>query len=190
MYKLGYNVYKKEGANMDTNKLKDRLTEAIQRRHMKPIDLAKSTNISRGAISQYLSGKVQPKQDKIALMAQTLRVSPAWLMGFSVPMEPVPNERQLSRGAADTIMRARMHDRFLKKSTIIQFDLSLEERDLIEAYRQLPDKQRITLKMLIDAFVDPDGSIEKKRREKEIAEVNQWLNENFMREEQRGGDKS
>jgi hypothetical protein len=105
-------------------------------------------------------------------------------------MEPVPNERQLSRSAASTVIHARMHDRVLKKSTIVQFDLSLEERDLIETYRQLPIKQRIALKRLIDAFADPDGSVEKKRRKKEIAEVNQWLNENFMREEQEGGDKS
>ena len=161
---------------MDANKLKDRLAEAIQLRHMKPIDLARETNISRGAISQYLSGKVQPKQDKIAAMAQVLRVSPAWLMGFSVPISPNPPDNLLARGVVTTVMNSRSHDSHLKRRTVVQWELSLEERDIVETYRKLPHRQRVALKMMLDAFVDPDGSISRKQHEEELAEVNQWLN--------------
>lgn len=43
--------------------------------------------LGRNDISQYVSGKVLPKQDKLTLLGYTLNVSEAWLMGFDVPRE-------------------------------------------------------------------------------------------------------
>ena len=43
--------------------------------------------IPRNALSQYITGKVVPKQDKLAILAMALDVSEAWLMGFDVPMQ-------------------------------------------------------------------------------------------------------
>ena len=65
----------------------NRLNEALAIRRMRPVDLSKASNISRGALSQYLSGKVIPKQDKISILANALMVSPAWLMGYDVDMQ-------------------------------------------------------------------------------------------------------
>lgn len=45
--------------------------------------------IPRNALSQYITGKVVPKQDKIAILSMALNVSEAWLMGFDVPMKRV-----------------------------------------------------------------------------------------------------
>lgn len=67
-----------------------RIQEALDIRHMKQIELARATGMGRGAISQYVSDKVTPKQDKLYLMAKALLVSPAWLMGHDVPMERQP----------------------------------------------------------------------------------------------------
>ena len=64
-----------------------RLKKALELCNMKQIDLAEKTNIGRSAISQYLSGKVVPKQDKIYLLAQALNVNEGWLMGYDVPMD-------------------------------------------------------------------------------------------------------
>lgn len=64
-----------------------RIQEALDIRHMKQIELARATGMGRGAISQYVSDKVTPKQDKLYLMAKALLVSPTWLMGYDVPME-------------------------------------------------------------------------------------------------------
>lgn len=66
---------------------KDRLREALEKRNMRPIDLANKTGMTRGAISQYLSGKITPKQDKLYLMAQALGVDPVWLMGKNISIE-------------------------------------------------------------------------------------------------------
>lgn len=43
--------------------------------------------LGRNDISQYVSGKVLPKQDKLTLLGYTLNVSEAWLMGYDVPRE-------------------------------------------------------------------------------------------------------
>lgn len=64
-----------------------RLKEAMMIRGMRQADLCEKTGIGKSAISQYISGKVTPKQDKIFLLSEALSVSPAWLMGADVPME-------------------------------------------------------------------------------------------------------
>ena len=61
-----------------------RIAEALKQRDMKAVDLAKATGLTRGAISQYLSGKVVPKQDKLVLLAKALHVSEPWLMGYDI----------------------------------------------------------------------------------------------------------
>lgn len=61
-----------------------RLTEALQMKNMKAIDLAKETGLSRGAISQYLSGKIVPKRDNLFLLSKALHVSESWLRGYDI----------------------------------------------------------------------------------------------------------
>lgn len=66
---------------------KDRIKEALEIRNMTASDLANKSGLNKGAISKYLKGTVTPKQGAIGAMAQALRVSPSWLMGYDVPME-------------------------------------------------------------------------------------------------------
>lgn len=67
----------------------ERLKYAIEYRHTTAAEISKATGISRGSLSQYISGKFSPKQDRIYVLAKHLRVSPTWLMGLDVPMERV-----------------------------------------------------------------------------------------------------
>lgn len=46
-----------------------------------------SINIDKSLLSQYLSGKVEPKQDRLFILAEALNVNEAWLMGYDIPME-------------------------------------------------------------------------------------------------------
>lgn len=59
-----------------------RLKKALEMRNMRQIDLSEKTGISKASISQYLSGDVTPKQDKIHLMAKALAVPEIWLAGW------------------------------------------------------------------------------------------------------------
>ena len=68
-----------------------RLREALSARNMLPIELSRLSGIGKSAISQYLSGKVTPKQDTIYKLAQALKVNESWLMGYDEPMEQSPS---------------------------------------------------------------------------------------------------
>lgn len=68
-------------------KCSDRIKEALNLRDMKPIELVEQSGVKKSALSQYMSGKITPRQKALDSMAKVLDVSPAWLMGFDVPME-------------------------------------------------------------------------------------------------------
>ena len=69
-----------------------RLEKAIAIRKMKQTELAEITGIPRSAISHYIKGSFEPKQDRVFIIARALGVDPVWLMGFDVPMEPEEKE--------------------------------------------------------------------------------------------------
>lgn len=79
-----------------------RLAQALAIRGMKQTDLCNKTGIPKSAISQYISGAFEPKQDRLSLIAQALDVDPVWLMGYDVPMEKEqktsPDKLELTEG--------------------------------------------------------------------------------------------
>jgi transcriptional regulator with XRE-family HTH domain len=54
----------------------------------KPFQKELDVKMGKSALSQYISGKSNPDQDKLVLLAKTFGVSEAWLLGFDVPREP------------------------------------------------------------------------------------------------------
>lgn len=64
-----------------------RFIEAMEIRGIKAADLSRKTGISESTISQYRSGYAEPKEKKLALIADVLSVNPTWLMGLNVSME-------------------------------------------------------------------------------------------------------
>ena len=72
---------------MKTSNTSERLKELMTLKGLRQIDIAEKTGLGKSAISQYVSGKITPKQDKVYILAEGLNVSPTWLMGYDVPME-------------------------------------------------------------------------------------------------------
>ena len=97
---------------------KDRLYEALVARNMKAIDLSKATGLSRGAISQWLSGKANPKQDKIYIMSKALNVSAAWLMGKDVPMNESITSNNISIGTNNGAVSGSGNATYIKESHV------------------------------------------------------------------------
>ena len=64
-----------------------RLSQALEIRNMKAVDLSKKTNVSEGTISCYINGKYEAKQNRVHVFAEALNVNPAWLMGYDVLIE-------------------------------------------------------------------------------------------------------
>jgi transcriptional regulator with XRE-family HTH domain len=81
------------------------------------------TKIPKSAISQYVSGAFEPKQDRIYLIAKALNISEAWLLGYDVPMDKdiSPEEITLTEG----------------------------EKMLLDLFRRIPEeKQDLVLQMI------------------------------------------
>jgi transcriptional regulator with XRE-family HTH domain len=123
---LWYNIEK--GGDKMYSERKDscgtRIKLGLKLRGMKQADLCQITKIPKSAISQYISGAFEPKQDRIYLISKALNVSEAWLMGYDVPMERErnsPEEPKLSEG----------------------------EEMLLNLFRRVPeDKQQLVLQMI------------------------------------------
>ena len=70
---------------------KERLTEALQARHMRAAELARRTGLSKARISQYVNGKFVPKPEALLDIAKVLGVSELWLLGKTDDMTPAPS---------------------------------------------------------------------------------------------------
>lgn len=78
---------------MKTSSTALRLNEFMQKNGLKQIDIINrakpfcseyGVKLSKSDLSQYVSGKVEPGQNKLYILARALNVSEAWLMGYEV----------------------------------------------------------------------------------------------------------
>lgn len=81
---------------MERINVRERLKERMDELGMRQIDLVNACQpmcqkygnlITRPHVSQWLSGRSEPSQNKIYILAEALNVSEAWLMGYDVPKE-------------------------------------------------------------------------------------------------------
>ena len=127
-----------------------RIAKAMDLRAMKQAELVKKTKIPKSAISQYLSGVFEPKQDRVFLIAQALDVDPVWLMGYDVPMEKKEDKKisfdelQLTEG----------------KKLILELLDQLSEEEQIKAaqsfksFMQMPDDYQKLVNQMVQAAVN------------------------------------
>lgn len=87
---------------MKAYKTNQRLKQIMEERNLRQVDIlraaepyCKKYNIKLGKndLSQYVSGKVEPGQDKLTILSFALNVSETWLMGYDVPMEKVASKQ-------------------------------------------------------------------------------------------------
>ncbi len=64
-----------------------RIKKAMNLRGLTQADIVEKTNIKKSALSQYINGKITPRQNAIGELAKILNVSEPWLMGYDVPMD-------------------------------------------------------------------------------------------------------
>ena len=101
-----------------------RISRALAIKEMRQSELCRRTGIPKSAMSQYISGAFEPKQDRIFLIAKALDVSEAWLMGYDVPME---------RAATTTEIK----------------DLPDSAKLMLELFNKVPeDKQSLVIEMI------------------------------------------
>lgn len=73
-----------------------RLKQLMDARQLRQVDILAAAEpyckkygvqLGKNALSQYVSGKVEPGQEKLTVLGLALGVSEAWLMGYDVPMQ-------------------------------------------------------------------------------------------------------
>ena len=80
--------------------IKERLREAMDATGKKQVDLVRETGLDPASISSYLSGKYEPKQKAIGLLAKALDVDEMWLWGYDVPQT-----RSIEQKRADDLVQ-------------------------------------------------------------------------------------
>ena len=148
---------------MDTTA--NRLKRAMEIRNMKAIDLHDKTGIGKSSISQYMNGKVKPKQDRIYLMAQALNVDELWLMGHDVPMERI--ERAESAPPPSQPYRAELTERderdIEKRLQAIRDDLDSESGIALLGDHPLTEDEKEQLLIPIKSGLETARLIAKKK---------------------------
>lgn len=116
--------------------LRFRLREALEKRNMKAADLSKKTGVPEGAISYYLSGKSQPKGDRLHTLCVALNVSEAWMLGYDIPME-----RTLEQKKNDDLVKI-----------IAQIRRDPKFFEIVSKLAELPNEQYDSLTTIISAL--------------------------------------
>lgn len=95
---------------MNREKLSVRLKEAMDIRGFRAVDLIDRTGIPKVTLSYYMSGKTEPKADRVYTLAKALDVSEAWLLGFDVPMYRT-DEQKKNDALAEIVVRLRKDEK-------------------------------------------------------------------------------
>ena len=103
-----------------------RLKQIMAERNLKQIDiinLAKpfcdlhNVKLNKNDLSQYVSGKVEPGQNKLYILALALNVNEAWLMGFDVsPDKKLADKKEINLALTDSEKVLISHYRLLNDS--------------------------------------------------------------------------
>ena len=145
----------------------ERLQKILAEKNIKQADLARATGISRGAISNYVLGRYEPKADIIGKLASALNCSATWLWGYDVPMDEAEyqasieeNPYELSmRDAFDTldldgqIEASQMVVNYAKNGKSPDLILTEGEKALIKLLRRVPAaEQPIVIEKILSAL--------------------------------------
>lgn len=133
--------YKKRGGKMSNfNRIEstaNRIRTAMNLANKKQIDIVRETGIDKGALSSYLKGKYEPKQDVIYKLAKALDVSEMWLWGYDCPMKRLEVQKK-NDALTDIVVRLRTDDNFAS---------------IVEGLDQLDEVQLASVKQIVSAFL-------------------------------------
>ena len=93
---------------MKNSSTSERLKQIMNERSLRQVDILEAAKpfcekygvkLAKNDLSQYVSGKVEPRQEKLTILGLALNVSETWLMGYDVRRErdetekaPMPND--------------------------------------------------------------------------------------------------
>ena len=145
-----------------TSTFAERLREAIDVRDVSMAEVARNTNISTAAISRYLRGDYEPKQDKMYSLAKYLMVNPAWLMGFDVEKAitkdfyPIENIRLKSDiGSTKDVSYETLYKEIKGLANKL---IQPEDMKVIDRLRQLTPANKAVVLALMDTLIEQQNA--------------------------------
>jgi transcriptional regulator with XRE-family HTH domain len=118
------------------SEFKYRLREVLRIRGWTAAELSRKTDVPEGAISYYLSGRSQPKGERLHTLCVALDVSEAWMLGYDIPMERTAEQK--------------MNDDLIK--IIAQMRKDPKFFDIVSKLAELPVEQYDSLTTIISAL--------------------------------------
>lgn len=115
----------------------DRLKQLMNERKLKQVDIlnlslpyCKKYNIkmNKSDISQYVSGKVEPSQEKLVVLGMALNVSEAWLMGLDVSPIRKDNSKEAEKDV-DLLWKFSMLEQRDKETILDMIDVMLSRKE-------------------------------------------------------------
>lgn len=80
-----------------------RLRSLLDLYDISQVEFAKAIGVNKGNITHYLKGDYEAKQDVLYNISKRYNVSPAWLMGYDVPMSATENVERTTTDIAKLI---------------------------------------------------------------------------------------
>lgn len=151
-----------------------RLQSVMNERGLKQIDILRLSeplqekygiSMNKNHLSNYINGKSNPDQHKTFLLAKTLGVDEAWIMGYDVPMNSVPSN---AIDPGNTIIKIPVLGTIACGEPILADENVSEYRETFD--RNLPKGKLFYLQASGDSMAPniPDGSYVLLRRQEDV----------------------
>lgn len=133
----------------------DRLKQIMSERGLKQVDILEACKpycerygiqLKKNDLSQYVSGKVEPKQDKLSILGMALNVNEVWLMGYNVPagrkeLEKLEQQLQSEVAACELFEKCYGKEAFEAVKLFVQLDTLDQGKVIGKMELMLEDKK-------------------------------------------------
>lgn len=116
----------------------DRIKEAMEAAGKRQADIVRDTGIDKGALSRYIKGTYEPKQDVVYKLAKALNVSEMWLWGYNCRRDRVEEQKTKTDIAVDIVIRLGADKEFA---------------ECVEMLNTLDAKQLSSVKQMLSSFL-------------------------------------
>lgn len=137
----------------------DRLKQIMNERGLKQVEILEAckpycekygVKLAKNDLSQYISGKVQPGQDKLSILGLALNVNEVWLMGYNVPpgkdeLQKIEQQLQSEAAACEMFEKCYGKEAFQAVSLFLQLD-TLDQGRAIGTMEEMLKQDKYSVK--------------------------------------------
>lgn len=120
-------------SNKKITNSKSRIDEIMNYFNISQSELCRRTGLQKSALSNYLNGDREPRQDQISIIADPFNINPAWLMGYDAPMFMNPlSDKRLRDDEAELLLKYNQLNDSGKKYVKDTIDLAMMKADFLK----------------------------------------------------------